>query len=390
MNPILSIVVPTKNRYFYLQNFVNSFVAFDSKEIELIIQDNSDIQSVEFLSYLKKIDDARIKYSYRNDWLSVVGNCDLGIDSASGEYVCMLGDDDGMLFDVSLDVVRFSKKNNFDAININKAEYYWPDTSHAVWKNLLSGNIFYKDYAFKTKMISVENELLKVLQEGAASSLRSLPRVYHGFVKREKLNELKIISGSFFPGPSPDMANAIGLSSIVKILVEIDVPAIISGHSKTSGGGMGAEKKHHGSIESQSFLPKDTSKLWCEKIPKFWSGATIYAESAKEALRRTNNPYQSKLNFAYLWAFCLVFESNYFKKIIPVILKKPFFIPFVLFHSFNLIIFRGFNFLKNYFKFNSKSKLSIPANNIYQAQLILNNLLGNKILFVSENNSTNI
>lgn len=382
MTPLLSIVIPTKNRYIYLQNFVSSFLDFKSLEIELIIQDNSDLQSSEFLNFINNSNDSRIKYFYSSNWLSVVENCDHAIQAASGEYICMLGDDDGMLFNVSLDVLRFSKNNNFDAVNINKAEYYWPDTSHAVWKDLLAGNIFFKEYTYKTRVIQIENELAKVLDEGAANTLRSLPRVYHGFIKKEVLHELKIISGSFFPGPSPDMANAIGLTSVVKTLVEIDVPAIISGHSKRSGGGMGAEKKHHGRIEDQTFLPKETSKLWCNKIPKFWSGATIYAESAKEALRRTSKLNQSKLNFSYLWAFCLVFETKYFKKIMPVIFRNPLQIPLVFYYVFNLILFRGLNYIKNYFKFNNKSNLSKEASSIYEAQIILNNLLTVEFIFV--------
>lgn len=384
MIPLISIVVPTKNRYYYLENFVNSFVAFQSSEIELIIQDNSDVQSTGFLTYLNEANDKRIKYNFTPGWLSVVENCELGIDVASGQYVCMLGDDDGMLFKISLEVIKYSIKNGHDAVIVNKAEYYWPDTSHAVWKDLLAGSIFYKQYSFISKRISVANELSLVLKEGASSSLRSLPRVYHGFVKKETLSKLKLISGSYFPGPSPDMANAIGLSRVVESLVEIDVPAVISGHSKKSGGGMGAEKKHHGRIEDQSFLPKNTSKLWSNKIPKFWSGSTIYAESAKEALLRTNSPKELRLNYSYLWAYCLVFESKYFKKIIPVVLRNPLKIPLVTVYVFNLTLFRATNYIKNYSKFNSKSSLSIPAKNIQDAQIELNNLLGNEVLFVSD------
>lgn len=387
MIPLLSIVVPTKNRYIYLENFVSSFTDFESTEIELIIQDNSDSQSVEFLNFLKEINDDRIKYSYRNGWLSVIENCDLAIDTATGKFVCMLGDDDGMLFKLSLDVVKFCIANGFDAVILNKAEYYWPDTSHAVWKDLLAGNLFYKEYSFEVKRIAVADELTKVLKEGAARTLRGLPRVYHGFVAKEALNKLKLISGSFFPGPSPDMANAIGLASVVKNLVEIDVPAVISGHSKKSTGGMGGEKKHHGTIENQSHLPKETSKLWSDKIPKFWSGATIYAESAKEALLRTNNSTEFKLNYTYLWAYCFVFETKYLNLLVPIVLKNPLQIPLFLTYVFNLILFRGSNFIGNYFKFNSKEKLSVPAKNISAAQEVLNSLLKeNKMFTLSSRN----
>ncbi|MDQ6472050.1 glycosyltransferase family A protein [Flavobacterium sp. LHD-80] len=383
MNPLLSIVIPTKNRYFYLENFVKSFVAFESSEIELVIQDNSDIQSVEFLDYLESVNDKRIKYNYSKDSLSMVENCDRSIELALGEYVCMLGDDDGVLFEISMDVVKFCINNKYEAAIVNKAEYYWPETSHAVWKDLLAGKVFYKDYKFHTKKISVNDELSNVLREGSAWSLGLLPRVYHGFVKKEKLDELRQISGSYFPGPSPDMANAIGLAKVVKHLIEIDVPAVISGHSKKSGGGMGGEKKHHGKIEDQPFLPKDTIRQWSSNIPRFWSGATIYATSAREALNRTDNSKDYKLNYTYLWAFCLVFEPSYMKEVFSVISKNPLQIPLLSVYVFNLTTFRAFNYISNYFKFNNKSNLSISAKDIFESQNALNNLLHNKVIFVS-------
>lgn len=390
MRPLLSIAVPTKNRYFYLENFVKSFVVFESKEIELIIHDNSDIQDFVFLDFLETVNDIRIKYRYSKDPLSMVENCDRSVELALGEYVCMLGDDDGLLFNISMDVVKFCINNKYEAAIVNKAQYYWPGTNHAVWKDLLAGKVFYKHYKFHTKEVSVNYELSNVLRKGSAWSLGLLPRVYHGFVKKEKLDELRLLSGSYFPGPSPDMANAIGLAKVVKHLVEIDVPAVISGHSKKSGGGMGGQKKHHGKIKDQSFLPRDTIKLWPSNIPKFWCGATIYAVSAKEALRRTNNSNQFELNLSYLLAYCIVFESNYLKKIIPLVIKNPFSLPQIVFYVLGLTFFRGTNFIKNYFKFNKKSNLSISADNIFEVQTFLNNLIGDKVKFVSQGKNSNI
>jgi len=382
MKPLLSIVIPTKNRYLYLESFVRSFIAFESNEIELVIQDNSDIQSKDFIDNLTSINDQRIKYNYSDISLSMTGNCDLSVDLATGEYVCMLGDDDGLLFDVSIKVIKYCISNSYDAAIVNKAEYYWPDTSHAVWKDLLAGKVFYKKYDFRANSISIENEIAKVLNEGTAWSLGFLPRVYHGFVKKECLNELKSISGTHFPGPSPDMANAIGLAKVVKTLVNIDVPAVISGHSKKSGGGMGGEKKHHGKIEDQPFLPKETVKSWSNKIPKFWSGATIYAASALEALERTDNSQNNPLNYTYLWAFCIVFERKYIKNVMPIVWENPLKIPLLLVYIFRLTSFRGLNYIKNYFKFNSKSNLSLKAKDIFEAQNLLDAILGDNMVFV--------
>lgn len=368
MSPLLSIVIPTKNRYNYLQDFVSSFVAFESTELNLIIQDNSDIQSSEFVTFLNDFQDPRIIYNYTSGWMSVCDNCDLGIDLGIGEYICMLGDDDGILFNVALEVIKLIKKKGWDAAILNKAEYYWPDTKHAVWKDLLSGSLFYKDYTNNILELDPNIELKKVLEVGAANTLGLMPRVYHGFVRKEALQKLKSITGSYFPGPSPDMANAIGLSRVVGLYGQIDFPAVISGHSKKSTGGMGGEKKHHGRIEDQVHLPKDTAALWSKKIPMFWSGATIYAESARMALELTKSPENYKLNYPYLWAFCLIFESHYWRKTIPIIIKYPLQYFAVFYKLISIFSFRVVNFFKNYMKFNKKTQLSFKASSISNAQ----------------------
>ena len=41
-SPLLSIVVPTKNRYYYLLKLIELVESIGSPELELVIQDNSD------------------------------------------------------------------------------------------------------------------------------------------------------------------------------------------------------------------------------------------------------------------------------------------------------------------------------------------------------------
>ena len=48
MKTILSIVVPTKNRFYYLEFLVKYFNSINSNEIELIIHDNSSFYNKKF------------------------------------------------------------------------------------------------------------------------------------------------------------------------------------------------------------------------------------------------------------------------------------------------------------------------------------------------------
>lgn len=371
--PLLSIVVPSKNRYEYLNSFVDAFISCDISHFELVIQDNSHIQNAEFAKKLLDCGDIRIKYNYNSEWLSVVDNCDLGVSHANGKYICMIGDDDGLVFSLVSLAISEAIKTNADAMIFNKAEYYWPDTKHAVWKDALAGKVFYKKYTGAIKEIDVERELMTVLSKGAATTLGKMPRIYHGIVKKEVLEKLHQRTGSYFPGPSPDMANSVGLSLLVKKLIEIDLPAVISGHGKKSTGGMGGEKLHHGRIEEQRHLPVKTSELWSECIPKFWSGATIYAESARLALERSGSVL--KINYPYLWAFCLVFETNYTESIVRVVFNRPSEWPKVIYYTILILSFRAWNYGANYFFFSKKKQQhTFSVRNIQEAQIALHSL----------------
>ena len=52
---LLSIVVPTKDRYKYLKYLIELIASFNSDEVELVIQDNSE-DNKEILDFLKERD----------------------------------------------------------------------------------------------------------------------------------------------------------------------------------------------------------------------------------------------------------------------------------------------------------------------------------------------
>jgi glycosyltransferase involved in cell wall biosynthesis len=319
-NPILSIVIPTKNRYEYLKTLIVALLNSKSQEFELIIQDNSDDNS-DFLFFINEINDSRLIYGYTSGWLSVIDNCDLGISAAIGDYVCMLGDDDGILIENSIELLKWLSIHQYEASLVNIINYSWPDITHAVWGDSYSGRVDFEPFKYTYRVLSSKKELNRICNEGAAFGLRNLPRVYHAFVSRKKLIELKEETGTYFPGPSPDMANAVGLTKYVNEYVCIDMPTIISGQSRKSTAGQGSMKKHHGSIKHQSHLPKDTAQKWSKQIPFFWSGPTIYAESASKALEMTNRQ-DMDISYNYLYACCLVYEKEYRKEVFSFISKQ--------------------------------------------------------------------
>ena len=189
MGPILSIVIPTKNRYYYLEFLVKYFHSINSDKIELIIQDNSASEpSPSFKSFLNSLDDSRLFYSYCGLELSVVENCDLAIRRAHGEYVTLIGDDD--IF--SKHLIKYLENCSYkqlDAILPNKGSYNWPDINARFYKNKLSGIFRQKKISGQQQSINANTVLERVLKRGGTQIL-DLPRVYHGVVRRNILEQV--------------------------------------------------------------------------------------------------------------------------------------------------------------------------------------------------------
>ena len=312
----LSIVVPTKNRHFYLEFLVNYFKSINSNEIELIIYDNSSIDlRKKFLSFLSSIKDVRIKYFQDNKELSQTENCDLAVSKACGEYISLLGDDDIFSKHILTFIEQWSE-DQIEAILPVKGTYLWPDVKPRLYGNKQSG--MFKLGSFSNKIVKAESKkvLAKVINKGG-SEILNLPRIYHGIVSKKILNKIFEDCGSYFPGPSPDIANAVAICKYVKNYIIIDTPLIISGQSILSAGGRGAEGKHYGEISKIKQLPKNTAIAWSKKVPFYWSGKTIYAESVLKALEKMNmGEYLENFNCEYLYASCLVFDTNYKQRII--------------------------------------------------------------------------
>ncbi len=354
MEKLLSIIVPTKNRYGTLKFIVETVSRMEVEELELIIQDNSDDNS-EFIEILNEYKSDNIKYFYSNEKLSVVDNSNLAVKHSMGEYVCFIGDDDSFSYQI-INCVKYMKKEQIDSAVFNRANYFWPDVEFATHK---FPSLTIPNYKNTIEKIYVDYELNKCLNMGA-SNFTKIPKLYHGIVRRQCLEQIYENAGSYFPGPSPDMANAIALCFCVKKHVYIDSPIIINGSSFNSGGGQGARHGHNGKLEDMKFLPKDTVEKWEKNIPKIWTVSTIFAESAIKSLRAMGKEKMiEKFNFSYHYANFICYDTEY-KNMIKPYLTSSINLKIIL-HILQITAKRGVMFIKNLLM----TRLGISDNKIY-------------------------
>lgn len=324
--PLLSIVVPTKNRYVYLKELVKLVTYFNEPEIEFVIQDNSD-NNTEILEFLEESKFQGVKYFYYDEHIPATENADRAILNSTGEYVCFIGDDDGIMR-WTIDVVKYMKREGIDSLISNKPNYLWPDIKSAVVD--CAGTLDIILPTSKIRQVDVLKEL-NIVQHKGFLTMGNLPRVYHGIIKRDALNTLYEQTGTFFPGPCPDMSNAVGLSYIVKKHIVFDFPIIISGAGYNSAAGMGARHKHSAKISEVSFLPKNTEDEWERTIPKYWLPQTIWPNTAIKALRNTeHSEVVTNTNFAIIYGAIIAFNPKMSGIVLPYI-KLNNFIQIVLY-----------------------------------------------------------
>jgi glycosyltransferase involved in cell wall biosynthesis len=330
--PLLSIIIPTKNRYKTLIPVIKSILKnINTEQIELVIQDNSD-DNKDVLNYFNSNIDSRLKYFYISKNMSIAENTIAATENAKGKYLIFIGDDDIVAPDI-IDFVYQLDEIDGDCLIYSSAFYWWDSVEFKRKTHYHRNNTLWlpQNISKDFKKLSSKIELESMLKLGAVGYF-SLPRYYHGIVKKTVLDSIKIATGSILPGSCPDISFATSISLVIDEYYFINYPLSVFGASKNSGGGFTASKKHFGKIEDQPFLRDNILQEWDPMIPKIWSERTIYPQTVFEVLKEFDS--KLKINYTSFYSSMFVYETYLFKYLLPVLFnylkKKPFkFIPFV-------------------------------------------------------------
>jgi len=301
---ILSIIIPTRNRNSYAIAAANQVLENTTSEVQVVLQDNSD--QIGLINYFKdSIYIDRIKYNYSPQLLSFVDNFSKGVEIADGEYLCMIGDDDGINPEIE-QVVKWAKKNSVEAISpIVSLNYIWPGTGISYYKKDL-GNLMIIDFNSKMKFYDTKNEIEKLLSSGGQNYLSfNLVKIYHGIVTKDSMEKVKSITGKYFGGLSPDIYSAVALSLVIEKVLKINYPLTIPGVCRKSGSGHSSTGRHHGELHTAPQLAGHVNYNWSSLVPAFYSVETLWADTALVAFQdMKRNDLIKKFDIATLSAYC--------------------------------------------------------------------------------------
>lgn len=91
---LFSIVIPTRDRLNLLTEAIETIRYQDGPDWELVVFDNASSEPVS--DYILKLGDSRIRCERSDEFLPVTNSWNRAMGSARGDYVTLLGDDDGL------------------------------------------------------------------------------------------------------------------------------------------------------------------------------------------------------------------------------------------------------------------------------------------------------
>lgn len=303
-NPLLSVVIATKNREQYCIAAIESILAYKDDRIQIAISDNSETTAIkEFITEIGH--PSSVSYTYCKEGLSFVENHNRATELAKGEYVIVIGDDDSILPNC-VAIASWMKDNNIESISSTKLiDFVWPNPNHEQYKN---GRLsFATDTDLRVKKHNNRKNLSTFMNEGTVAYQNyNLSRVYHGIVKKSVMDKIKATAGHYFGGVTPDLYSTIALSVNIEFNYTVDIPFTVSGVCNLSGTFSVMNKKHVGLLKDAPQLKYKADYRMEPDIPHVYSAYVVWTESLLKALKENKREELIRdINFPLFYAHVL-------------------------------------------------------------------------------------
>jgi Glycosyl transferase family 2 len=302
---LLSIVIPTRNRQKQCLETLQAILMYQN-DMDLVVFDSSDAEDLR--SDIVKLSDDRINYVYTRSVTNITECFEAAVEQATGQFVCMIGDDDGItpyLFEWA----KRAAENNISSVSThesNYAYYNWPDIRSKYFGAQISGQLFFHfEPVTVSNPVNMATSIDKFLG-GAGQGCGHLPRIYHGLVSRRTLLQMKAQYGQCFAGVSPDVSFSLLASFTTEKHYVIIEPLTISGSSAVSNAGRSAMRQHQGDLWDDPHMKNFRDETWPADVPAFFSIETVWAQATLAAIQLHDPGMRVRFNHTYLHVLLLV------------------------------------------------------------------------------------
>jgi glycosyltransferase involved in cell wall biosynthesis len=292
-----SVIIPTHNRLELLRDALGSISGQSGQNWECVIFDNASDEPV--AEYVSSLDDCRIRYERSDEFLPMTASWNRAIDLARGDYVTLIGDDDGLApnyFEKLADLVA-----TFDHPNVvYSSVYQFLRPAVAPWERAgyvaeLRNGFFFQN---RSEPFFLNPQAARRAVAGSLTLRRNFGLKMPAFsFSRAFLSQVRT-EGVVFHSPLPHYylaTVAMGMGSTIAVSPE---PLAIAGVSQPSAGGISLNLEEMGTALLNTKLREDSLYAACE--PMLLSGPaynTSYVIGMEHVARKLGGRAPAPLDY---------------------------------------------------------------------------------------------
>lgn len=222
-----SVIIPTRERADTLRFALRTCLDQTFDDYEIIVSDNCSSPATK--AVVDEVASPKVRYVRTAEPVAMSNNWELGVSHARGEFVTVIGDDDGLLPHALTELDRLARSRNAKVIRWTEVYYTWPTMALPGQGNYL-----------RVPLHCMLRELVgdELIREVAAFRVHyaELPMVYNAVIHRDVLADLRQRVGRLFPHHIPDVFSGFAIAHLAGRFLSTSVPMTVSGQSRASNG----------------------------------------------------------------------------------------------------------------------------------------------------------
>jgi hypothetical protein len=199
----------------------------DFDDYEVIVSDNFSSPATK--AVVDETASPKVRYFRTSGPLAMASNWEFAVSHALGEYLLVVGDDDGLLPHALHELDALFLQSRLKAVRWDAAFYTWPSCP-------LHGQQNYLRIPLGRGVREVES--LPTIRDVIAfrDLYTALPMLYNSAVHRDVVAAMKTAAGRVFAHSIPDVYSGFAVAAVSRRYLSTDVPMSVSGQSGASNG----------------------------------------------------------------------------------------------------------------------------------------------------------
>lgn len=295
----ISLVIPTRERAETLKYTIQTALNQKLEEYEVIVSDNFSQDNTK--QVVDGFGDSRLRYVNTMQRLSMTENFSFGVSQAKGEYIIVIGDDDGVMPNAIDQLSKFIISHPSKLYVWPRHGYIWPSSHKKSKLERLAQRS-------QPEKIDLREQLKSTLKKGLCLNSR-MPNTYHSATHCSIFEEIKRQTGQYYQTTNPDEFMLFTLPVFSEFTVNIGYALTANGHSVKSNSGrqLNTEKKstknelgevekfisEYGEYKLHQSIPSDFPTTACFVMDTFLRVRDLYPKHYANY----------NINYSGMWAY---------------------------------------------------------------------------------------